>query len=87
MTKPETIQETTASGSDIVPIIERIEDSLGEDTPTIHIIMALLTMVLIVMKPGITPEGIQTGIKDLSLFICNMPFETMPDLGENPTVN
>ena len=66
-----TIQESTASGEEISAIVAQLESSLV-NVPRGHGIIALLSIVLIMMYPDIKPAALQSGIKDVSRYICCM---------------
>lgn len=61
--------EATASMEELEALIVDIENVLV-NKPRSHVIMALISMSLIAMNPMITPESLQTGVRDVSQFIC-----------------
>ena len=63
------ITETSATGEEIGTIVHRLEEAL-DGAQRGHAIISCLSMVLIMMNPLITPEQLQSGVKDVSQFIC-----------------
>jgi hypothetical protein len=63
------VSEAFVTGEDIVPIIERIESVLG-DVPRTHALIALLSEVLLLQCPTISPEQVHDGVRDISRFTC-----------------
>ena len=64
-----TILTTTATGSEISAIINVLEGALdGVDRG--HAIISCLSLVLALMDPEITSVELQTGIRDVSQFVC-----------------
>jgi hypothetical protein len=63
------IVESTASGSEIQAIVNRIEPIL-DGTPVPHAIISLLSIILMLSKPAITPDELQLGVQDISRYIC-----------------
>lgn len=65
------IQESFATGEEINVICERIEDTLAElGTSRPHALMALISLTLVLMNPGISEEDLQDGVKEVSRYIC-----------------
>ena len=69
MTHVTPIAEGFATGDEINPIIQRVEDLLI-DVPRVHVLIALTTIILVLQHPTITPNQIYDGVKDVSRFIC-----------------
>ena len=64
------IIEAKATGDEVARIIyERILPNVVNEERS-KVIIALLTMTLSMMKPDITPEEIQEGVKGTSEYIC-----------------
>lgn len=69
LNSPNTITEARATSDAIGNIVGRIEDTLqGESSGTV--IIALLSLVILLQKPDVTPEQLQILIRDTSRFIC-----------------
>ena len=66
-----TIQESCATGEEISQIVAQLETHLI-NVPRGHGIIALLSIVLIMMYPDITPDVLQKGVQDVSRYICLM---------------
>jgi len=63
------IVQTAATGEEISQIINKIEEQL-DGVQRGHAIIALLSLTLVVMYPDITPAQLQSGVKDISQFVC-----------------
>ena len=63
------VSEAFATGSDIAPIVERIEDALG-DVPRTHALIALTSIILLLQHPDLNENQIYEGVKDVSRFVC-----------------
>jgi len=63
------IGHAVATGEEINNIVTKIEDVL-QDAPRGHAIISCLSLVLILMNPLLTPQELQTGVKDVSQYIC-----------------
>lgn len=63
------IAEQTATGSEIESIVSMIEPVIV-GIPRGKSIIALLSMTLVLMHPAITPAKLQSGVQDVSRFIC-----------------
>ena len=74
------IAESTASGQEIEAIVTQIEPVIV-GIPRGKTIIALLSMVLVLMNPDITPVKLQDGVRDVSRFIC-----LLLDEGDEPVV-
>jgi hypothetical protein len=72
MTETVPILEGYATGSEIGPIIERVESVL-HDVPRVHAMIALTSIVLLLQHPDITTDQIYEGVRDVSRFICLWP--------------
>lgn len=69
MTQENLIMETRASSEAVGAIANRIEAALeGEDSGLV--MLAMLSLIVILQKPSISPEGLQQVIQDASRFIC-----------------
>lgn len=69
MTETTSIIEAVATGEDINALCLRIEEALG-DAPREHGIIALISLTLVMMHPDISPDDLQTGVRDVSKYIC-----------------
>jgi len=63
------ISESTATGEQISAVVALIEPCLINVSRPVSII-ALLSMVLVLQNPDITPSKLQDGVRDVSRFIC-----------------
>jgi hypothetical protein len=61
--------ETRATHEEISAIINNIEPALEGVNPG-HIVIALLSYVILMMEPTITPDGLQEALRETSQFIC-----------------
>lgn len=69
MNQVNTIHTTTASSEAIGSIVGKIEDAL-EGEASGSVIIALLSLVILLQKPDISPEQLQSIIRDTSHYIC-----------------
>lgn len=69
------IAEQTATGEQVSAIVAMIEPCLV-NVPRGLGIIALLSMVLVLQNPDITPVKLQDGVRDVSRFICLILDET-----------
>lgn len=63
------IVEAAATGEEISAITYKIEDALV-GVQRSHAIIACLSCSLILMYPGLNPEQLVEGVRDVSQFIC-----------------
>ena len=77
------IHETIIDGQEIAPLIASIEEVLTEAPSRDHVIVALISMALIVTYPEITPEALQTAVRDVSNYICLVMDQPTPE-GADP---
>lgn len=63
------ITETKASSETINTLVNRIEEAL-DGAPAGAVIISLISLVMLLQKPDITPEQLQMAIKDTSRYIC-----------------
>lgn len=63
------IQESFATGEEVNEVVLAIEEVIADSPRTVTII-ALLSLVLMLMNPDITPEELQVGVRDTSQFVC-----------------
>lgn len=63
------IVESTATGQEIADIVAGVQEALL-GVPRGHAIIACLSMALILQNPDISPEQLQSGIKDVSRYVC-----------------
>jgi hypothetical protein len=68
MSDTPTLIRTSATGKEIGEIIMRVDDVL-DGVPMAHALMALISMILISMKPEITPQELQEKVQEVSQFI------------------
>lgn len=61
--------EAYATGEEINQICLRLEPLLA-DCPPGHAIIAMLSLVIIMQNPSITPEELQGCLDDVSKYIC-----------------
>jgi hypothetical protein len=64
-----TLMTTTVTGDDVAAVTMKIEEAII-GTPRGHAIVALLSMILILMKPDITMEEMGTQVENISRYIC-----------------
>jgi hypothetical protein len=64
-----TIITSTATGSEISAIINILETAL-DGVNRGHAIISCLSLVLALMDPEITSADLQTGVRDVSQFVC-----------------
>ena len=65
------IIEATATGETISTIVASVEETLT-GIPKGHCVIALLSMVMCLMHPGISADKLQDGVRDVSRYICMM---------------
>lgn len=66
-----TIQETFATGDEVNTVCEQLEDVLANGGIPRHLaLIALISLTLVLMKPDISEEDLQSGVQDVSRFIC-----------------
>ena len=87
MTNPiGTIQETTSPGTEIDPIITKLEAAIEGETRA-NSIMATTAMAIWLQNPGITAEQLHRTIKNVSAYICaemeSCDLENLPIGSEN----
>lgn len=63
------VAEAFASGSDIAPIVAKIEAVIG-DVPRTHALIALTSIMLLMQYPELTNDQLYEGVKDISRFTC-----------------
>ena len=63
------VSEAFVVGEDVAPLIERLEQIIG-DAPRSHALIALCSLMLILQHPGISVEEMYEGVKDISRFTC-----------------
>lgn len=69
MSQSSSITDTTATTDTIGVIVGKIENALdGESAGAV--IIAMLSLVVLLQKPDVTPVQLQTLIRDTSRFIC-----------------
>lgn len=80
------ISETTATGSEIEMIIERLEYAL-EGVKRGHGLIALLSLALVIQKPDISQDLLQDGVRDVSRYMCLILDEAGMDLKGKQVLN
>ncbi len=63
------VSEAFASGSEIAPIVERVEAAL-KDIPRTHALIALCSIILLLQHPYLTEGQLYEGVRDVSQFVC-----------------
>lgn len=63
------IVETTAPTEVVAQLVAELELVL-EGSERAPALISLLSLALIIMHPSITPEELQTGVRDTSKFMC-----------------
>lgn len=63
------VQEAYATGSEIAPIVERVEQILV-DVPRTHALIALTSIILLIQSPDLDEHQIYEGVKDISRYVC-----------------
>ena len=76
------IYESVVDGTDIAPILANLELA-SEGAPRHHLIIALISMLLIVSYPDMSPEQLKAGVRDVSRFIC-LIMDAPPVEGADP---
>lgn len=69
MSNKSIITETKATSETINELVNRIEEAM-DGVPTGAVVISLLSLVLLLQKPDITPEQLQGCIKDVSRYVC-----------------
>lgn len=64
-----TLMTTTVTGEEIAEVTEKIETAIM-GTQRGHAIVALLSMVIILMKPDITMDEMAAQVEAISRYIC-----------------
>lgn len=81
------ITRTEATSEEVGQLVGRIEDACV-GAPVGVAIIALLSLVILIQKPDISPEGIQTVLRDISNYIClaldGSPTEEVEATGDVP---
>ena len=65
------VTEQSASGEQVAAVVGMLEDTL-QGCPRSLAIIALLTMTVVLQNPTISPDDLQTTIKEVSRFLCMM---------------
>ena len=65
------VTESVASGDQVAAVVGMLEDTL-EGCPRGLAIISLLTMSIVLQNPAISPEDLQSTIKEVSRFLCMM---------------
>lgn len=82
------ITRTEATSEEVGKLVGSIEDACV-GAPVGVAIIALLSLVILIQKPDISAEGIQTVLKDISNYIClaldGSPTEEIEDIKDVPT--
>ena len=76
-----TVVETSASGDQVAAVVGMLEDTL-EGCPRGLAIISLLTMSIVLQNPSISPEDLQSTIREVSRFLCMMVEGTDLDIGD-----
>ena len=63
------IAEAFATGAEIAPIVDKIEESLAGVQRT-HALIALCSTMLLLQAPSLNEKQLFEGVKDVSRFIC-----------------
>ena len=63
------VQDAFATGEEISPIVEKIQDALSE-VPRTHALIALTSLILLLQSPELDEQQLYNGVKDTSHFIC-----------------
>lgn len=87
MTNPiGTIEEATAPGAEIDPIIHKLEQAVAGETRA-NSIMATTAMAIWLQNPSITGEQLHRTIRNVSQYICkemeSCDLESLPLTAEN----
>jgi hypothetical protein len=61
--------ESVASGEEIITIVNKLENALVGVRRS-HGIIAALSLALILENPEISPDALQSGVRDVSRYIC-----------------
>lgn len=65
------VTEQSATGDQVAAVVGMLEDTL-EGCPRGLAIISLLTMSIVLQNPVISPDDLQTTIKEVSRFLCMM---------------
>ena len=65
------VTEQSATGDQVAAVVGMLEDTL-EGCPRSLAIISLLTMATVLQNPAISPDDLQTTIKEVSRFLCMM---------------
>lgn len=75
------VTETSASGEQVSAVVGMLEDTL-EGCPRGLAIISLLTMSIVLQNPSISPEDLQSTIREVSRFLCMMVEGTDVEAGD-----
>lgn len=65
------IVQATATGEEINEICVKLEDALvAMGISQAHAVIAMLSLVLIIQNPTLSPEELTEALKDVSQYIC-----------------
>lgn len=73
------IHTTWATGDEIRNVADRIQTALDGVTPE-HALITMLSLIIIIQRPNISPENLQTAVNEASTFICLL----LDGLGDEP---
>ena len=62
--------EGQATGHQIQVMVDKLVEALPDGAPRAHGVMACLTLAIILIKDGVTPDEIQMGVKGCSEWLC-----------------
>ena len=65
------VTEQSATGDQVAAVVGMLEDTL-EGCPRGLAIISLLTMSIVLQNPTISPDDLQSTIKEVSRFLCMM---------------
>jgi hypothetical protein len=65
------MMESKVETEDLSELMMKIDDIL-DGNPRSHVLVALISTTLITMHPEIRPEELQSGVREVSKFICEM---------------
>lgn len=68
---PNPVIEAKATGPQIEALVDKLVFTL-DGSERHHAIIALTTLALILMKPDITPDQIEDGVKGVTGYICTL---------------
>jgi hypothetical protein len=63
------VAEAFATGSEIGPIVAKLEEALADVSRT-HALIALISVVLLLQHPDISAEEMYEGVKNVSRYTC-----------------